>query len=104
MATMIRRHQNDTKTFEELTAKEQALLAKPKRRLPDNWSEWRCTFEIFLKGGGNLASALHQGFDVHCRITATARYRTREKRLNITRCCSISWIYHPTSKVFGRGR
>jgi hypothetical protein len=25
MATMIRRHQNDTKTFEELTAKEQAL-------------------------------------------------------------------------------
>jgi hypothetical protein len=25
MATPVRRHQNDTKTFEELTAKEQAL-------------------------------------------------------------------------------
>lgn len=25
MATLVRRHKNDTKTFEELTAKEQAL-------------------------------------------------------------------------------
>lgn len=25
MSTIVRRHQNDTKTFEELTAKEQAL-------------------------------------------------------------------------------
>jgi hypothetical protein len=67
MSTVIRRHQNDTKTFKELTVKEQALAInahtvwylkaarahggesdckRQPQKSPTNLSEWRCRFGI----------------------------------------------------------